>query len=143
VLTEEDLEFNRVAPDLGCALAYRGVAVRTRDTGARFETTPFGFADHVPLTVNVSRSGRRRVVHIGGELDVASRHLVRDACAAGRRKSVVVEMADMTFMDCSGYGALVAARRILQQHGGSLTLRNPAGQPAEFLTMLTRLEARN
>ena len=32
-------------------------------------------------------------------------------------------MADMTFMDCCGYGGLVAAREILQADGGSLTLR--------------------
>jgi anti-anti-sigma factor len=117
--------------------------VRTRDMGAGSLTTPGSSNGYRPFTVNVSRTGRRRVVHIGGELDVATRHLVRQACAAGWRKAVVVEMADMTFIDCSGYGALVAARRILQEHGGSLTLRNPAGQPAEFLSMLTLLEALN
>jgi anti-anti-sigma factor len=117
--------------------------VRTRDMRPGSETPPSTALGDLPFSVNVSRSGRRRVVHLGGELDVASRHLVRQACAIGRRKAVVVEMADMTFMDCSGYGALVAARRTLQEQGGSLTLRNPAGQPAEFLTMLTLLEARN
>jgi anti-anti-sigma factor len=117
--------------------------VRTGDVHARFGIQPSNQIDALPFTVSVSRAGWRRVVHIGGELDVASRHLVRQACALGRRKAVVVEMADMTFMDCSGYGALVAARRSLQEHGGSLTLRNPAGQPAEFLNMLTRLESRN
>jgi anti-anti-sigma factor len=117
--------------------------VRTRDTRTGIETTPSTGVGDVPFTVDVSRAGRRRVVHIGGELDIATRHLIRQACAAGRRKAVVVEMADMTFMDCSGYGALVAARHLLQEHGGSLTLRNPAGQPAEFLIMLTKLETRN
>jgi anti-anti-sigma factor len=117
--------------------------VRTRDLGAKAETEPSTTRDGLPFTVNVSRAGRRRVVQVGGELDIATRHLVRHACTAGRRKAVVVEMADMTFMDCSGYGALVAARTALQQHGGSLTLRNPAGQPAEFLITLTRLEACN
>jgi len=117
--------------------------LRTRDMPLRSETTPSILVDDLPFTVNVSRAGRHHVVQMGGELDVATRHLVRQACSAGRRKVVVVEMADMTFMDCSGYGALVAARQALQEHGGSLTLCNPAGQPAELLTMMTRLEARN
>ena len=72
-----------------------------------------------------------------------SRNIVRRACLAGRRTAVVVEMSDMTFMDCCGYGGLVAARNDLQNHGGSLTLRNQAGQPAELLTMLEHLEARS
>lgn len=117
--------------------------MRTRDMPPGFEISPAAPNDQVPFTVTVSGGRRHRVVRIGGELDIATRHLIRHACAAGRRKAVVVEMADMTFMDCSGYGALVAARRTLQQHGGSLTLRNPAGQPAEFLTMLTKLESLN
>jgi anti-anti-sigma factor len=80
-------------------------------------------------------------VQISGELDVVTRNIVRRACSAGRRTQVVVEMSDMTFMDCSGYGGLVAARNDLQAHGGSLTLRNQAGQPAELLSMLEHLEA--
>ncbi len=47
----------------------------------------------------------------------------------------------MTFMDCRGYGGLVAARQALQQEGGSLTLRNQSGQPAALLGLLSLLEA--
>ncbi len=47
----------------------------------------------------------------------------------------------MTFMDCCGYGALVAARRALRLEGGSLTLRNQSGQPAALLGLLSSLEA--
>ncbi len=94
------------------------------------------------LSVEVSRRNSHRVVSIGGELDVATRNRVRRACLGGR-KEVVVEMGDMTFMDCSGYGGLIAARRVLQAHGGSLTLRNQSGQPAELLAMLSLLESCN
>jgi anti-anti-sigma factor len=100
--------------------------------------------DDLPTTITVSRSGRRgRVVQIDGEMDVATRGVVRHACLTGRRSDVVVEMAGTTFMDCSGYGNLVAARRILRRHGGSLTLRNQSGQPAELLAMLTKFESHN
>jgi len=77
---------------------------------------------------------------VSGELDVATRAQVRDACLTGRGNSVVVEMAELTFMDCSGYGGLVAARRILEADGGSLKLRHQTGQPAELLELLARLE---
>jgi anti-sigma B factor antagonist len=115
--------------------------MRTRDLCANPEPIPADSAADRPFMVNVSRHGRHRVVHISGELDVVTRNIVRRACLAGRRTAVVVEMSDMTFMDCSGYGGLVAARNDLQAHGGSLTLRNQAGQPAELLTMLESLEA--
>jgi anti-anti-sigma factor len=116
--------------------------VRTMDLGARPEATLVVSSDELPFSVNVSRNGRHRVVEITGELDVASRNVVQRACMAGRRKAVVVEMADMTFMDCCGYGGLLAARRVLQSHGGSLTLRNQTGQPAELLDMLELLDVR-
>ena len=112
--------------------------MRTRDL--RAEPTP---AEDTPFMVNVSRHGRHRIVQICGELDVVSRNIVRRACTAGRRTTVVVEMSDMTFMDCCGYSGLVAARNDLQKHGGSLILRNQAGQPAELLTMIEQLEAQS
>jgi anti-anti-sigma factor len=117
--------------------------MRTRDMCASPEPTPLVSAEDLPFMVNVSRHGGRRVVQISGELDVVTRNIVRRACVAGRHVAVVVEMSDMTFMDCSGYGGLIAARNDLQKHGGSLTLRNQAGQPAELLTMLEQLEAKS
>ena len=118
--------------------------MRTRDMHAVFAPTFATSADDPPTMVRVSRSGRRaRIVQIDGELDVASRGMVRHACVTGRRTEVVVEMAETTFMDCSGYGGLIAARRILRRHGGSLTLRNQSGQPAELLAMLAQLESPN
>ena len=113
--------------------------MRTRDMRATPATITSTTGD-LPFSLSITRDGRYRVVEIGGELDVATRNLVRRACLAGRRKAVVVEMASTTFMDCCGYGGLVAARQTLQRSGGSLTLRNQAGQPAELLTMLAALE---
>ena len=103
-------------------------------------TTPCNGVEHLPFSLTVTRRGGRRVVRIGGELDVVSRSRVRQACLNGLDRFVEVEMADMTFMDCCGYGALVAARLTLQERGGSLTLCNQVGQPAELLTMMALLE---
>jgi anti-anti-sigma factor len=116
--------------------------VHTRDLRVMTAAQTSTSAD-LPFSLGISHEGRYRVVRIGGELDVATRNLARSACLAGRRKAVVVEMADMTFMDCCGYSGLVAARLALQEHGGSLTLRNQEGQPAELLEMLAALEVHN
>ena len=75
-------------------------------------------------------------VHLAGELDIATRELVHRACVGSEHCDVAVEMAQTTFMDCSGYGGIVAARLELEQRGGSLTLRNPTGQPADLLALL-------
>lgn len=96
--------------------------------------------EHLPFSLSVSRRDGHRVVWICGELDIVSRSRVRQACLDGVDDVVEVEMAETTFMDCCGYGALVSARLALQEKGGSLTLHHQVGQPAELLTMLTVLE---
>ena len=111
--------------------------MRTRDM--RIEAAGTSDSD-VSFTLRVSKRRGRRVVQIGGELDIATRNRARRACLDGRAKDVVVDMAGMTFMDCCGYGGLVAAREALQADGGSLTLNHQNGQPAEFLVMLAVLE---
>lgn len=116
--------------------------MRTRDRRIDTETRPYE-AEGLPFTLRVSRHRFRRVVQIGGELDIASRDRAHEACLAGRGKVVIVEMGAMTFMDCCGYGGLVAARQILKDAGGSLTLHHQTGQPAELLTMLASLENGN
>jgi anti-anti-sigma factor len=113
--------------------------VRTRDMRIAEEVTSSDTDDR-SLTLRVTKRRGRRVVQIGGELDIATRNRARRACLDGRGKDVVVDMADITFMDCCGYGGLVAAREILQANGGSLTLNHQTGQPAEFLVMLAVLE---
>ena len=116
--------------------------MRTRDMRIGAEVTSSDSDDRA-FTLRVSKRRGRRVVQIGGELDIATRNRARRACLDGRGKNVEVDMADMTFMDCCGYGGLVAARQILQADGGSLTLNHQTGQPAEFLVMLAVLEPNN
>ena len=93
-----------------------------------------------PENVRVSMDAGLHVVNVSGELDMGTRDSVEQACLSGDDMSVVVEMADLTFMDCCGYGALVAARRVIQDRGGSLTLSNQVGQPARLLMLLGAVE---
>lgn len=113
--------------------------MRTRDMRIEAAHTSSD-SDGPSFTLRVFKRRGRRVVQIGGELDIATRNRARQACLEGRGHNVVVEMADVTFMDCCGYGGLVAARQVLQADGGSLTLNHQTGQPAELLVMLAILE---
>jgi anti-anti-sigma factor len=97
--------------------------------------------DDVWLAMSSVSADGHRVVQVSGELDIVARDLVRQACLQGVDLAVVVDMTDLTFMDCTGYGALIAARRILTDLGGSLTIRNQAGQPAHLVSLLSALEA--
>jgi anti-anti-sigma factor len=93
------------------------------------------------LDVSVSIDGGNHVVNVSGELDVRTRQVVEQACLTGHDLTVVVEMSELTFMDCCGYAGLVAIRRALLERGGSLTLTNQVGQPARLLDLLDAAES--
>ena len=57
-------------------------------------------------------------------------------CVIGDHSALVIDMSRLTFLDCSGNGALVAVRLAIQQRGGSVVVRSPTGQPAHLLTLL-------
>ena len=76
------------------------------------------------------------VVALTGELDLATRQVAYDACVASESRDVVVDLGALSFMDCSGYGALMAAVSVLRSRGGSLTLRNVQGEPARLLLLI-------
>ena len=120
---------SRVAPDPWLRPRQRGDAMRTRDMCANPERATRVVSRRngdLPFAVNVSR--RRNAPHCADQRRTGRGHPQhrRPACRAGRT-AVVVEMSEMTFMDCSGYGGLVAIRRALLERGGSLTLTNQSG----------------
>ncbi len=98
-------------------------------TGARRRT--FGRrADGIRL-VTLS-SARVAVVKVSGELDVSTTDYLRAALAdiAGRDIAgpVVVDLADLRFIDGRGVRALLDGGRRLDREGHRLVVRNP--QPA-------------
>ena len=93
------------------------------------------------LGVRVSFDGANHVVTLSGELDVRTRQLAENACLTGHGLAVVVDMSELSFMDCCGYAGLIAIRRALLAEGGSLTLTNQSGQPARLLALLGTAES--
>ena len=92
------------------------------------------------LLLDVFDTPDTRVVHVTGELDLATRNQLVSASTAGRHPEMFIDLGGVTFMDCSGYRALVASRRIIEGEGRSLTIRGQTGQPARLLDLIVELE---
>jgi anti-sigma B factor antagonist len=80
------------------------------------------------------------VVAMSGELDLAARAHAIDACTANGHRDVLVDLSDLTFLDCAGHGAIDAARRILERRGGSLAVKNAVGEPRRLLALIEPLD---
>ncbi len=66
------------------------------------------------------------VVLLHGELDIVSAEGLADALVKVAGSTLVVDLSDLTFMDCSGIDALVVARnRILANGQGQLVVTRP------------------
>ena len=67
------------------------------------------------------------VVRAGGEIDANTVHGFHDAVteAAGLASRVVIDLADVSFVDSSGLGALIVARKTARDDGGSMSLVSP------------------
>ena len=75
----------------------------------------------------IDRVGDCAVVHAGGEIDANTVQAFHETEteAASEASRVVIDLADVTFVDSSGLGALIAARRSARESGGSLVLVSP------------------
>ncbi len=93
-----------------------------------------------PVDVAIVAEGEYCVVYVPVELDIATRDSVVAACVAGDHYSMVADLSKVTFMDCGGYGALVAARSVLELQHRTFTVRHAAGQPARLLDLIVTLE---
>jgi anti-sigma B factor antagonist len=67
------------------------------------------------------------VVRAGGEIDARTVHAFHEVVseAAGLASHVIIDLADVTFVDSSGLGALIVARKTARERGGSVSLVSP------------------
>jgi len=79
----------------------------------------------VDLSLTTRSDGDTTVVEVAGEIDVYTAPQLRtcfiDAIDSGAR-DVVADMTDVTFLDSTGLGILVGARRRAVDAGGDLRL---------------------
>ena len=80
------------------------------------------------LDLRVQQQDSRAIVHVGGEVDVATCPQLRDVLAELVDQSIyhlVVDLEKVSFLDSSGIGVLVGVYRRIREHGGSLRLTGP------------------
>jgi|SRR5436305_2599264 len=89
--------------------------------------------------------GNRAVLHLAGDLDVATAPQLRACVAAFFERTpgaaLVIDLAEVTFVDSTTLGVLVGAIRMSEQTGSSVVIRNqaPSIQRVFELTGLDRL----
>jgi anti-sigma B factor antagonist len=79
----------------------------------------------VELSLNVRTVGEQSVLDVVGEVDVYSAPELRERLAElvnASTPSLVVNLADVSFLDSTGIGTLVAGLNRAVQFGGTLTL---------------------
>lgn len=91
------------------------------------------------FSIKASGQGDRRVISVGGELDLASRDELANACSAGTHGNTVIDLGTLTFMDCGGYSSLMHLRQTAEANGRTVTIRNPVGQPAWLMGLVMDL----
>jgi anti-sigma B factor antagonist len=94
----------------------------------------------VELSVHVrAGTGGAVVIAARGDVDHATAALLRGAVTEALRSSPVqicLDLGGVAFMDSSGIGALVAARRAAEQAGARLTVENPSAFVHRLLAMV-------
>lgn len=83
-------------------------------------------------------SSNAEVIHLRGEIDLASASLVSirlSRAATGRTDELVIDLSQVTFMDCAGLRPVIAAR---DRAPGRMWLQHPSG-PVRHLLDVTGL----
>ncbi|HUK70277.1 MAG TPA: STAS domain-containing protein [Streptosporangiaceae bacterium] len=91
----------------------------------------------VSMDVSTRECGGQVIVALHGELDLAEAASVAAALAAvaAREREIIVDLAGLEFIDCSGVAALVRARKQARHAGGDLLLAAPQQQVLRLLTL--------
>jgi anti-sigma B factor antagonist len=96
---------------------------------------PSGVVD-VQFSTDVAQVDGATVIHVRGEIDVATCERLRDAIEPhlGAKQTIVLDLSGVQFMDSSCLHVLERTRGTLTADGGSLILRNPSEAARQLLT---------
>ncbi len=89
-----------------------------------------------------TRPGGVIVLRPEGRLDLATAGELKERVAAtvsGSQARLVIDLADVSFIDSSGLGALISGLKSARLAGGDLRIANP-GEQARLILQLTALE---
>jgi anti-anti-sigma factor len=81
-----------------------------------------------PLEIEIQNSGERTLVTLSGELDASTASFLYDKLSdleVENVQHVVLDLAQVTFMDSTGLGVIMTEHKRLQHSEGSLTIFAP------------------
>jgi anti-anti-sigma factor len=81
-----------------------------------------------PLEIDVQKSDERTLVTLSGDLDASTASLLYDQLSdleVEDVRHVVLDLAQVTFMDSTGLSVIVTEHKRLQHSGGGLTIFAP------------------
>jgi anti-anti-sigma factor len=97
-------------------------------------------AHRATLRVSTTANGPTTVLHLAGDLDLATagqlRGQLREVLDKGSVRRLVLDMAGLEFMDVTGLNVLVDAQRVVSGDGGTLALRSPRPMVLRMLKLL-------
>jgi anti-anti-sigma factor len=90
--------------------------------------------DELDFSVDVDTDGALRVIRLAGELDLATAPLLRVVFPDPiREKTVIVDVAELSFMASAGINELAIARQRSIDEGWTLRVRGANGNVATVL----------
>lgn len=96
------------------------------------------------MHITVTPRDNDKILHIAGAMDAIGVHEAgnrfNDAATEGLG-DLTIDLKDVSFIDTSGLGLLVAALKRCRAAGRLLTIENAFGQPLNLLTSLNLLKA--
>jgi anti-sigma B factor antagonist len=96
------------------------------------------------LQATTTSEGGRRIVRVAGELDLATAaqmaEILESAIESSGTTEIILDLADLRFLDASGIRVLVAAQQLAQTLCRTLRARNPHGEVEAILRLVQLAE---
>jgi len=86
--------------------------------------------------VQLERTDTESVIHLHGDVDLFNAGELRaclEGLTDGGETRVVLDLADLDFIDSSGLGAVIGGMRRLRRRGGEVVLRSPRASTVSVL----------
>jgi anti-sigma B factor antagonist len=95
------------------------------------------------FALQVTENGYGPVVMLAGELDLASSGQFRECLHGLIGQHVTLDFSDVTFMDSTAIGVLVAAQRRSEKEGGEIVLHGVQPRQMKVFTITGLAESLN